>query len=179
MKTSRDFSMAKSVQLLLHRHWREIRTWFIIILGIAILFLLFKALGHIRTLGEDNRVLIAQTKQISEDSKALGLQNERLAKRNSRHIQCIAELFAKYTRDNQPITITDLDKCKAISDGTPTSPTPSNNDPETSPSRPENKAPSENKNNNTNTGGGADDSILEIDTPDSLGPINLPDRIRL
>lgn len=148
--------MAKRVQLFLHRHWREIRTWFIIVLGVAILFLLFKALGHIRTLGEDNRVLIAQTKEISEDSKALGVQNERLAKRNSRHIQCIADLFARYTRDNQPITIVDLTKCKAISDGTPTSPTSTKPQP--------NKAPSENKNTKPkSTGGGGTNTSPEPD----------------
>lgn len=40
-------------------------------------------------------------------------QNLQLAEKNHQHIDCIARLFAKYTRDAKPVTIQSLDICKA------------------------------------------------------------------
>lgn len=47
------------------------------------------------------------------ETKNLAVQNQSIALENQKHIDCIADLFARYTRDNKPITIIDLSKCKA------------------------------------------------------------------
>ncbi len=63
-------------------------------------------LAKISGLSEDN-------KKLSQDNKALSEQNNSLADQSNRYLDCIAQLFAKYTRDYKPIIITDLNICAA------------------------------------------------------------------
>lgn len=65
-----------------------------------------QALEKISALSEDN-------KKLSQDNKALSEQNIRLADQSNRYLNCLAELFAKHSRDGIPIVITDLDTCAA------------------------------------------------------------------
>lgn len=67
-------------------------------ISLFIIFMLFR-------IAAQNNLLARQAKQISE-------QNQKIAKANGAHIDCISRIFAAYTRDGRPITIDDLDKCK-------------------------------------------------------------------
>jgi cell division protein FtsB len=71
-------------------------------------------LAKISGLSEDN-------KKLSQDNKALSEQNNRLADQSNHYLDCIAQLFAKHTRDNLPIIIEDLNNCAVINavSGTP------------------------------------------------------------
>lgn len=57
--------------------------------------------------------ITAQNNQLAQQAKNTAEQNQRIAKANGQHIDCIAKLFAAYTRDKTPITLENLDKCKA------------------------------------------------------------------
>lgn len=78
--------------------------WAVIIKAIAfagvifIIFMLFR-------INAQNNDLATQAKNIAE-------QNQRNAKANGRHIDCIAETFARFTREQKPITIDDLEACQ-------------------------------------------------------------------
>lgn len=55
----------------------------------------------------------AQGRQIAQRANDIATQSHQIAIDNQKHIDCIADLFARYTRDNKPITIKDLDTCRA------------------------------------------------------------------
>lgn len=84
----------------------------------------------IKQLAEDNKRLSEQNKQLSEE-------NRRLAAQNQAYIKCIADVFARYTRDFRPVIIEDLAKCKTPTSDTQQSTTssdtstPSNPQPQT------------------------------------------------
>lgn len=83
----------------------------------------------------DNRNLLKQVAALSADNKRLAQQNNRLAKENTTHQDCAAQLFAQYTRDLRPVVMLDLTTCfiqeAAQDDATPgqTSAQPSSVDP--------------------------------------------------
>ena len=54
----------------------------------------------------------ANTNMLAKQAKNTADVNQRIAKANGRHIDCIAGLFAQYTRDQKPIAKADLDKCQ-------------------------------------------------------------------
>lgn len=54
----------------------------------------------------------ANTNLLAQQAKNTAERNQAIAKVNGRHIDCIADLFATYTRDQKPIAQTDLDKCQ-------------------------------------------------------------------
>jgi cell division protein FtsB len=62
----------------------------------------------------DAKSLLKKVAALSADNKKLAEQNNRLATQNAAHIDCIASLFARYTRDHQPIVLYDLNTCTAI-----------------------------------------------------------------
>lgn len=57
----------------------------------------------------------AKSNRLAQTAKELAEQNQVIAKLNGQHIDCLADLFAKYTREARPITIEDLDQCKVTS----------------------------------------------------------------
>lgn len=69
--------------------------------GVFIIFMLFR--------------ISAQNHQLAQSAKDISEQNQAIAKLNGQHIDCLADLFAKYTRESRPITIDDLDQCKVTS----------------------------------------------------------------
>lgn len=50
---------------------------------------------------------------IAQSAKDIAVQNQNIGRQNQQHIDCIAKLFAKFTRDQKPINNPDLDKCNA------------------------------------------------------------------
>lgn len=62
---------------------------------------------------DQTKIIAEQAKIIAEQNKALAEQNNQIATESQSHVDCIAELFARYTRDGRSITITDLSTCQA------------------------------------------------------------------
>ena len=88
----------------LHRPHLTAHDWAIIIKALTvagIIFLIFMLVN-----------INATTNRLAARADATAQQNQRIARANGRHIDCLAELVAQYTRNNKPITRTDLDKCK-------------------------------------------------------------------
>jgi len=109
----------KTAQLWLHRNNQLISR---IIVGLVIgLLLLFSIVQLIKINDQSNRIAILTelNKQLNEQTNVLAAQalknseeNQDLAKQNRAYSRCIAEIFAKHTRDNLPITILNLDTCQ-------------------------------------------------------------------
>lgn len=101
----------KRIQLWLHQRYKAIQVGIIVaaILAVAIGFAVLIAtqnrlLGQVQGLSEQNKDLIVQTKHTGE-------QNQSIAKQNRSYTRCIATVFAQYTHDFNPVTITNLDTC--------------------------------------------------------------------
>lgn len=82
--------------------WALILKTFAIAGALVVIFMLFK--------------INANSNQLAQQAKAIAEQNQRIAKANGAHIDCIADLFARYTRERTAITIDDLDKCQVTED---------------------------------------------------------------
>ncbi len=97
-----------------------------------------------RQAAESNKALLEQVASLSEDNKNLSIQSNTLAERSNRYQSCIANLFAKYTIDYQPVIIEDLENCvtKAMiippKEETPTTQSPGSEQPQPTP---DNKKP--------------------------------------
>lgn len=102
-------------------------------------------------------------------------QQTEIAKESQAHIDCIAKLFARFTRDNMPLTIKDLDKCQAEatrkSKPTSTQSSPKATPKATSPAKTKTPSPS-----NDNGGGNPSPPPEEPPEPedDGLIPDNIP-----
>lgn len=66
---------------------------------------------RIEEIAAKTKAISTTVQDLSEDNKNLSLENRQLAKDNRAYNLCTAKLFAKYTRDNQPISIKNLKKC--------------------------------------------------------------------
>lgn len=111
----------------------------------------------------DSKTLLKRVAELAQDNKQLSIQNKQLteqniqiAHENAQHLDCLADLFARYTRDGRPILTLDLNSCmiteessKTNSTGTQTAPQPSLSNPSvvspspqsttpTTPSQPDN-----------------------------------------
>lgn len=64
-------------------------------------------LTKVASLSEDNKQLITQNKSLTE-------QNIQIANDNAKHLDCLADLFARYTRTGQAIYAIDLNSCMVI-----------------------------------------------------------------
>ncbi len=76
---------------------------------------------------DSSKRLLQRVATLSQDNKDINTQNKLLAERSNRQLDCVAQLFAKYTRDGLPIVIEDLNDCSATSlssMNTPIIPTP-------------------------------------------------------
>lgn len=78
--------------------WAQIFKFVAIVGGLFIIFMLFK--------------INANSNQLAAQAKAIAEQNQRIAKANGSHIDCIADLFARYTREGKAISINDLNTCQ-------------------------------------------------------------------
>ncbi len=67
-----------------------------------------------------SKTLLTKVADLSADNKKLAEQNNQLAHENAAHIDCIATLFARYTRDHEPITLIDINTCQALVGQAPT-----------------------------------------------------------
>jgi hypothetical protein len=148
----------KKVQLWLHRNYDNIKHWLIgAILFILLVFSMIsianqnRLIDRVGVLAEQNKILSQQNKTLNTQSKQLGEENQSIAKQNRSYISCVANVFAAFTRDHRPITITNLETCtidsqtqatnNTTTSGTPTplTPTTANNQP--SQSTPVEKTP--------------------------------------
>jgi hypothetical protein len=66
----------------------------------------------------DGKALLKKVADLAQDNKQLGLQNKKLAEQNiqiandnAKHLDCLADLFAQYTRTGRPILQLDLNTC--------------------------------------------------------------------
>lgn len=131
----------KNHQLWMHTHYKEIRAWLATFLAAGVLILMFISLGKIRDLGEDNKNLISQT-------KALGMQNESLSRQNQELIICVGQAFAKFTRDNLPVTFDDIKKCAVSNAAQSVQPTPDTSQNTTPTKGSQNQQPQNTPQNN-------------------------------
>lgn len=76
-------------------------------------------LSKINQQGQQIKDLSLDNKRLSQQNKELGQQNKDLSEKGNAHIDCIASLFAKWTRDGRPILSTDLDTCAVVSGSAP------------------------------------------------------------
>lgn len=74
----------------------------------------------------DNKSLLKKVAALSEDNKNLTKQNIQIAKESATHLDCVADLFARYTRDQSPVLKVDLMTC-FIKSGEQTPATPGQN----------------------------------------------------
>lgn len=92
---------------------------YIILVGLILIFIQFVHLNNktaqsVRVAtgnSIDTKTLLKRVAALSEDNKKLTQQNLDIAKQNAAHLDCVANLFAQYTRDQRPIYDIDLDKC--------------------------------------------------------------------
>lgn len=77
----------------------------IFIRSIALAFILFAIFMFFQ--------LSSQNKALAKKANTISMQNQLIAKESQQHIDCIAALFARYTRDNKSITIEDMNTCQA------------------------------------------------------------------
>lgn len=84
-----------------------------LLLGVFLMMFYFswRTDQRIEDIAEENKTISTQVKKLSKSNKNLSLENRELAKDNRAYNLCTAKLFAKYTRDNQPISIKNLKKC--------------------------------------------------------------------
>lgn len=110
--------LLKRHQLWVHKHYKKLRQWFIIF--IAMMLLMFSAImfsrqstliRQVKSLSEQNTSLSQQNYILNEQTKKIGKENQVIAKQNRSYTRCIANVFAKYTQDFQPVIFKDLDTC--------------------------------------------------------------------
>lgn len=129
---------------------------FLIVVGILfIVFMLFRLQAQNRQLAEQAAVINQQTQNIAIQATNIAERNNAIATENTRHIDCIADLFARHTRDNLPITIKDLDTCQVERAGANATSQNSSSEPDASqdqnPNDNTNQSNSETSNSNTQT----------------------------
>ena len=98
--------------------------WLLKAIGFAIIFVVIYMLFSIN----------GKTQEIAQQAIKIAEQNQVIAEESQKHIDCIADLFARYTRDDRPITIEDLNTCQSTQgDAEPisTQPAPNTNTPST------------------------------------------------
>lgn len=110
--------MIKDIQLFLHRNYDFIKHWLLVMLGIMLLvFSMIVIAGQNRLLsrvaeqGHQIEVLTKENKQLNLEAKKLGKDNQDIAKQNRSFTLCGFQVFAKFTRDFQPIQNLDLATC--------------------------------------------------------------------
>lgn len=79
-------------------------------------------LGQIAKLSEKVQQLGEDNKALSQQNRDLSKQNKDLSQKQVDYTKCGFELFAKFTRDGQPIAIQDLARCVFSSPSTSSSP---------------------------------------------------------
>lgn len=131
----------KKVQLWLHRNYPQIRSGLLVIMGVMLLVFSMIMISNQNRLISQVRDLAEQNNALSKQNRVLGEENQSIAKQNRAYSRCIATIFAQYTHDFVPITITNLDTCTLDSqtqatDSTPpggTAPGPSSAQPQVQP----------------------------------------------
>lgn len=90
------------------------------VIGAAIILLILGVVYYVqqgkqtRAIKEDTaktNQLILEVKALEEQNKDINEQNKTLNQQNKNYAYCNAVLLAKYTQDQQPIEIEDLNKC--------------------------------------------------------------------
>jgi hypothetical protein len=99
---------------------------YIIIIGLILVFAQFVRLNNQTAEGVmvaknnsiGNQLLLkkiaeqaVQIAELSKENKASSQKNTSISKENSAHIDCVAKLFAQYTRDLKPVDDVNLDNC--------------------------------------------------------------------
>lgn len=98
----------------------KVDIWFwLICLALVISFIFFGL-----AISSANNASDRQTQELIK----LAQQNKKQSETNSRHIDCIKDLFAAYTRNPHPISQKEADRCRVSK-----SPTPSTSSPTSSP----------------------------------------------
>lgn len=130
----------KHVQLYLNQHYKEIRHWLLVVLGVALLIFSLLILSvnsrinaKITVLAEQNKTLSEQNKQLNVQTKNLGQENQSIAKQNRAYTTCLAQLFATYTQNHRPITIVSLTTCTIVSQSQATNNSATGTTPKASP----------------------------------------------
>ncbi len=142
----------QAAQLWLHRNNRLISRVIVgFVIGLLLLFSIVQLIkineqsGRIAILTELNKRLNEQTNILARQAVKNSEENQDLAKQNRTYSRCIAEIFAKFTRDDIPITILNLDTCQIgnQSDAKTNAPTsgPTGTNPTPKASIPNNNSP--------------------------------------
>lgn len=121
----------KLSQLWLHHHYIDIRHWLVVVIGVILLIFSMVSLSNqnrlnqrVATLAEQNKVLSQQNKDLNNQTIKLAQDNQSIAKQNRSYTRCLATVFALYTHNFIPISITNLDTCTTDSQSKATGDTP-------------------------------------------------------
>lgn len=102
----------KDIQIFNHRHYKAIRNASIAIIIICLLGV--PSILSLRKQGEQTeqiKNLTEQVKTLSEKNVTLNEEQRTVVIQNRSYTRCLANIFAKYTRDFKPVTIENLDAC--------------------------------------------------------------------
>lgn len=125
----------QDVQIFNHRHYKTIRNICLVVIALA----LFIVPGVLQIQRLDRQTieikgLTKQVKDLTQSNVDLSNQNIDLNQKNINHTDCVAKIFAQYTKDFVPITFSDLDTC-SINAGTSDSSSPNTVSSLSSPSK--------------------------------------------
>lgn len=109
----------QSFQLWINRNYTIIRNTLLTIFGIVLLLSSLALIqkqgelsGRIESLSQQNVQLNRQNKTLSQQLVKTANENQDLAKQNRAYTRCGFQIFAKYTRDNMPVSVLNLDTCQ-------------------------------------------------------------------
>lgn len=118
----------------------------IVVVGILVaVVLLFSLISR-------NNDLSATAARLERENQQITMDNRKISQENQTHIDCIAQVFAKYTRDQKPVTIQDLNTCKTTSSDVAGNLITSNSGELKKPTTPSNSRSSTNLSNPSSTG---------------------------
>lgn len=114
--------MFAKIHLWMNQNYALIKHWLVIIVGVTLLvFSLIviagqnKLIDQVKQLAEQNKSLSEDNKNLNKQSTQLGIENQSIAKQNRSYTTCIAQIFAKYTRDGVAVENLNLDTCTTAS----------------------------------------------------------------
>lgn len=68
-------------------------------------------LADTRTAVENSKIIIERLETLSEQNVETARDAKDTSTRNQLYLECLAAVFARHTRDNQPVVIEDLARC--------------------------------------------------------------------
>lgn len=92
------------------------RLYFIVIPIMLLMTSVILALSYLdnqktNKIAEDTKVIVENIKGLIADNKILSEDNKAISSKNQTLVRCVAKILADYTQTQQPIILSNLDKC--------------------------------------------------------------------